>query len=500
MLDQSLTGKPKAQIAGLFPDLPEEATMAAQVVAGQINAAAKGNTRAARWLQELGEKQEAREAHETVYRMDPMDLTIDCIAPYRAIHQFFDGSLALDDMVFKGGRGGAKSSFAAQLAYETMEQDDNANVVYGRRYATDLRHTVFTAFTRLLNEKGVEDEWEITKSPMRCTRKSSGTAVYFFGFDNAEQLKSFVPERGYVKLLIFEEADEMLGDEQMDSAADTFLRSNGFEGARQLRLKVFNPPASRNNFMNEWVSEHMGDERVAVFDFSYLNVPEEWLGEVFLDRAARAKRERPEWYRNNYLGEVTGAGGELFANVTEETIPEESIIAWEQAGKVRQGLDFGYEHPMAYVRCAWDDEHDTVWVFQEHYERRAKLQTFLDHVVDEAPRDEYGIRWDPKRYETICDSAEPDRIADMLEDGWDAVKAVKRWGHGKGRDYSWEWLRNRTRIVIDPSRCPNLARELRTLEFERMRDGSFATRYPDLDEDGTMALIYSLNREIRTEE
>lgn len=500
MLDQELTGKPKARIDSLFPDLEEDATMTAQVLAGQINAAAKGNTRAARWLQELTEKQEAREAHEVVYRMDPLDLTTDCIAPYRTLHAFFDGSLALDDMVFKGGRGGAKSSFAAQLAYETMEQDDNANVVYGRRYATDLRHTVFTAFTRLLNEKGVMDEWEVTKSPMRCTRRSSGTAVYFFGFDNAEQLKSFVPERGYVKLLIFEEADEMLGDEQMDSAADTFLRSNGYEGARQLRLKVFNPPVSRNNFMNEWVAEHTGDERVAVFDFSYLNVPEEWLGQVFMDRAARAKRERPDWYRNNYLGEVTGAGGELFSNVEEQTIPEERIAELEQAGLARQGLDFGYEHPMVYIKSAWDPETDTVWVLQEHYERRAKLETFLKNVMEEAPKDQYGIRWNPMRQEVICDSAEPDRIADMLEMDWDAVKAVKRWGQGKGRDYSWEWLRNRARIIVDPSRCPNVAKELRTLEFERLKDGSYASRYPTLDEDGVMALIYSLNREIRTEE
>lgn len=483
MLNQRLAGASEQTVRNNYPDL-DEPTVTALLLSGQINAAAKGNTKAAQFLSELSDREQERASKAQVYRMSPLDMTKDCIEPYRALHSFYDGSIALDDMVFKGGRGGIKSSFAAQLAYETMEQDDSANVVYGRRFATDLRHTVFTTFTRLLNEKGVIDEWEVTKSPMRCTRKSSGTAVYFFGFDNAEQLKSFTPEVGYVKLLIFEEADEMLGDEQMDSAADTFLRSNGFEGARQLRLKVFNPPPSKNNFMNEWVSTHAGDERVGIYHFDYRNVPVEWLGQVFLDRAERAKRERPEWYKNNYLGEVTGTGGELFANVSEETITDEQVKKWEDSGVVYQGLDFGYEHPMAFIRVAYDRKTDTLYPFYEHVKQRSSLVDFLKPLE--------GF----KHQETIADSAEPDRIADMRDMDWDVVGAVKRWGNGRGRSYAWEWMRTRARIVVDPSRTPHLAKELRTLEFEKLKNGSYSSRLPDLNEDCVMATIYALNRRI----
>lgn len=485
MLQQGTKGtKAGASIAALFPDLGDEVTMAAQVVAGQINAAAKGNVRAARFVQELADREAARGAGSDLRRLDPLDLTVDCVRPYRDLHRFFAGELELDDMVFRGGRGGAKSSFAARLAWEAMEQDPLANVVYGRRFSTDLRHTVFTAFCRLLNELGVADEWEVTRTPMRCTRRATGTAAYFFGMDNAEQLKSFVPEVGYVKLLVFEEADEMQGDEQMDSAADTFLRANGHEGARQLRLKVFNPPPSRNNFMNEWCAEHVGDERVRVYDFSYLNVPPEWLGQVFLDRAERAQRERPEWYRNNYLGEVTGSGGELFANVEFRTITDAEARRLEDAGHARNGLDFGYEHPMVWERVAWDA--GTVWCLAEHVATHAQLADFLRGCGE----------W--SREEVICDAAEPDRISAMREWGWDAVAAVKRWGHGRGRAYSWDWLRARPRIVCDPERTPELARELRTLEFERLRGGGYSSKYPDVGEDAVMAAIYALNREIRT--
>ena len=480
MLSQNLQGEAASKVKGLFPDLDGEATMAARIMAGQINAASKGNTRAAQFLADLQERG-SDASDRPPYHLDALNMTTDCIAPYRALHSFYDGNLDMLDMVFKGGRGGIKSSFASELAYETMLQDPNANVVFGRRFKSDLKDSVYTTFLKVIAANGSMDDWEITKSPPRCTYKPTGTSAYFFGFDNAEQLKSFTPEVGYVKLLVFEEADEMLGNEQMDSAADTFLRSNGYEGARQLRLKVFNPPASKSNFMNEWVSEHIGDPDVSIFDFCYTNVPREWLGEGFLLRAEKAKREKPDWYRNNYLGEVTGEGGELFSNVEECELTDDQVAELEST--CYQGLDFGYEHPMVFIRVHYDTETDTVTPLFEHVQIHAKLSDFLKSI------DRYKYR------ETICDSAEPDRIDEMLEWDWDAVKAVKRW-KGGGRSFSWEWLRQRSRIRIDPSRTPHLAHELRTLEFEKVK-GGYSSRYPELGEDAVMATIYALNRVIR---
>ena len=480
MLSQDMRGTKGGQNVGaMFPDLGEDVTAAAQVIAGQINAAAKGNVRAARYLDELAQR-DASKGEELPYRMDPLDLTTDCLPAYRLLHECWEGRHPeVRDVVFRGGRGGAKSTFAAELAQECMRQDPNANVVYGRRYATDLRETVFAQFCKVLDP----ELWQVTKSPMRCTYRPTGCSCYFFGFDNAAQLKSFTPERGYVKLLIFEEADEMAGNEQMDSAADTFLRSNGHEGAVQLRMKVFNPPPSRSNFMNEWCASVAGDPSVRIFDFSFKNVPEEWLGPQFFSRAEWFREHKPEYYRNNYLGEVTGTGGELFSNVEERELDEAdwSVI---DGGKTYQGLDFGYEHPMAYIRCAYDRETDTVVVLEERVERHARLADFLRPLEHR------------RHQEVICDSAEPDRIREMREDGWDAVGAVKSWGRGRGRAYSWDWLRQRAKIVVDPGRTPEMARELRTLEFERTREG-YSSAYPDLGEDCVMALIYALNRVIR---
>lgn len=487
MLDEPLSGKMEQQVRAAFPGLDDDATYAASMVAGQISAAAKGSTKAFVALSEQADRAAARSSRDTTWRMDPTDLTVDFVEPYRLARKVLDGAdTTVRQIIHKGGRGGAKSTFWAEFAYETMRARPEANVVFTRRYSSDREHTIFEQFCRVIARHGDADDWSVTKAPMRCTYRPHGTSVYFFGSDNPLSNKSFTPQVGYVALLIHEECDEMAGISQMDDAENTYLRANGVRDAAALDVKIFNPPASRSNFMNRYVTEMASDDSCAIFDACYLNVPREWLGDRFFERAEWFKEHKPEVYRNKFLGEVTGTGGELFSNVTEREISNEEWDQLNESGATWQGCDFGYEHPMTFLRVAFDRDSDTLYVLDEHVQRHAKLSDFL------AEPERLG--WIDA--EVICDSAEPDRIAEMREWGWKAVKAVKRWAGNRGRAYAWDWLRQRREIVVDPDRCPHTARELRVLEFERLRDGEYSSRYPDVGEDCVMAIIYALNREI----
>lgn len=485
MLSAPLKDADRAKLKALAPGLDDEdATIAAVAVSKQVQKAVKGDLRAFQMLTEMDDRAAASEAAVPEYRMDPLDLTTDFIEPYRTVRAVMEGrDTVTREIVSKGGRGGAKSSFWAEVAFEVMKTVPGANVVYNRRYKNDLRSTVFSQFCKVIARHGDADNWTVTQTPRECVYKPTGCRVYFFGADNPLQNKSFAPEVGYVALLIHEECDEMAGMEQMDDAESTFLRSNGCEGARSLSVKVFNPPASKSNFMNAYAREMEGQPHVLVCDACYKNVPREWLGERFFERAEWFRANRPEVYANKFLGEVTGTGGELFGNVRRVSLTDGQVAGMEQAGIVYQGIDWGFEHPQVFIRVAYDPETDTVTPLFEKYGRRCKLPTFCKGIN----------RF--KHMETICDSAEPDRIADIRDMGWNAVGAVKRW-RGGGRDYSWEWLRGVREIAVDPERTPRLLRELETLEFERLRDGTYSSRYPDLGEDGVMATIYALNRVI----
>lgn len=494
LMSQRLTDEERDAIIAAHPELEDEdATVAVKLISTQMGIATRSSgasaseaTRAFNALVELDERGTAKDERAHDYRMSPLDMTVDFLPVYRRAWAVYEGrDKVLREIVAKGGRGGAKSSQFAELAYEVIRRIPQANVVYTRRYQADLRPTVFKAMCRVIERHGDAASWEVTTRPMECVYRPTGQRVYFFGADNPLGTKSFTPDVGYVALLIHEEADEMQGMGELEDAELTYLRANGVEGAPALDVKVFNPPASRANFMNRHAAEMAADPSCMVADFSYRNVPPEWLGERFLERAAWLHEHRPERARNLLDGEVTGDGGELFANVVERQLTDAECEALESRGIVWQGLDFGYEHPMAFVRVAYDPDADEVVAVYERVGRRCKLGQFL------RPLDEAGFRAD----EVICDSAEPDRIDQMLDWGWDAVRAVKRW-KGGGRAYGWDWLRQRTRIVVDPSRTPELARELRELEFERVR-GGFSSRYPTDGEDAVMATIYALNRVIR---
>ena len=428
---------------------------------------------------------------KTEWHMPITDITSDFVEPYRVIQDVWAKQNNIREIISKGGRGSIKSNFWAALTEETIYNDPQAHAVYTRRYKIDLRGSVYNQFMKTVIRHGNIDLWEFKTSPMMAIYKKTGQCVIFVGADKPISLKSYNLSFGYVKLLIHEECDEMAGVEQMDNIEDTFLRSD----TPALDIKIFNPPKSAQNFMNLYAAACAKDKKSETYicHSYYYNVPIRWLGQRFFDRAEWFKAHKPKYYDNNYLGKVTGTGGAIFDNVEIRTITDAEI---DTMPYFNYGLDFGYEHPQTFEQSYYDDEHDILYCVAEQYSKRCKNSSFARKI---------------KQYmnvEIICDSARPDSIAEMRDWGFDAVGAKKRWGSGKGRDYCWEWLQQTTKIVVDPDRCPNLMRELTTLEHEELKgkqaenagqdeDGNskvFSDAYPTLGEDCVMALIYGNNR------
>lgn len=405
------------------------------------------------------------------------DATSDFVEIYRTVHEAFAGEIDIHEIISKGGRGSVKSNFWGNLAYETIRQDPHAHVVYTRRYKIDLRGSVYNQFMKTVIRYNDLDNWDFKQSPLCAVYKPTGQMVMFVGADKPISLKSFNVPFGYVKLLIHEECDEMAGVEQMDNIEDTFLRSD----TPALDIKIFNPPKSKNNFMNQYVEECRNKPQTRICHSYYYNVPEKWLGKRFFERAEWFRVHKPRYYDNNYLGKVTGTGGGIFDNVEERTITDAEI---ENMPFFYHGLDFGFEHPQTFEKAYYDADADILYCVGEVFAKRCKNSTFARKIKGYITE------------EIICDSARPDEIAEMQDWGFNAIGAKKRWGSGKGRDYCWEWLQQTTKIVVDPVRCPHLAHELTTLEHEQLADGSFSDAYPTLDEDCVMALIYGLNRVI----
>ncbi len=479
ILSSHMTDKSKESIEQFTNGIEDEdLTNNVLIAAGLVKSAANGNMSAFDKIQAYQNKADEQDNIDKNYTIPIIDITVDFVETYRLIHKIFKGESNVQEVILKGGRGSIKSNFWGALAEETIYNDPLAHCVVTRRYKTDLRNSVYSQFMKTITRHGKLDEWEFTSSPLVAKYKKTGQCILFVGADKPISLKSYNLPFGYIKLLINEECDEMAGIEQLDNIHDTFIRAD----APAVNIKIFNPPKSASNFMNEYTASKENDELTHICHSFYYNVPVEWLGKRFFERAEWFKKHKPKYYRNNYLGEVTGTGGAIFENIELREITDDEINAMPY---FHHGLDFGYEHPQVFIKCYYDREKDILYPIEEVYSKRCKNSTFARKI------NKY------KNVEIIADSARPDNITDMNDWGFDVIGAVKRWGTNKGRDYCWEWLQMCNKIVVDRNRTPHLADELTKLEFELLKDGTFSSKYPELNEDCIMALIYSLNRVIR---
>ena len=178
------------------------------------------------------------------------------------------------------------------------------------------------------------------------------------------------------------------------------------------------------------------------------------------------------------LGELGVAEGLVFENVTARTITDEELKTFDI---VYQGIDWGYIHPFVFIKCCFDNETKTLYVFDEIYQSRLSLQSTMDLVREKY--DEYS--------EIIADSANPQSIGDFWDNGFNIFPANKTPG---SRDFGYRWLQSLREIVIDPVRCPNILHEFLTMEYLKDKDGKYINDYPKINDDGVDALRYALAR------
>ena len=379
----------------------------------------------------------------------------------------------------KGGRGSAKSSFISVEIVLGMMRDAgkglHTNAVVLRRYGVTLRESVFEQIGWAVNALGVSQLWRDSVSPMSYTYLPTGQKILFRGVDDPTKAKSIKFSKGWAKYLWYEECVEFEGEEKLRNINQSVLRG----GADFFVFYSFNPPKSARNWVNQYVAIERDD--TLVHHSTYLTVPPQWLGEPFLVEAQHLKEVKPEAYRHEYLGEVTGTGGEVFANVTLRAITDEEVSRFD---KLRRGIDWGYAaDPFAYNVCHYDKTRRQLYIFREIHKVKLSNRAAADLIKPEAG----GAR-------ITCDSAEPKSIDEVKGYGLRVV------GAKKGPDsveYGVKWLQDLEEIIIDPARCPETAREFSGYELERDREGNFKAGYPDKDNHHIDAVRYACEGDMR---
>ncbi len=370
----------------------------------------------------------------------------------------------------RGGRGSTKSSFISVEIILQMMQHPNVNGVAFRKVGNTARNSIFEQLLWAIQQLGVNAYWKKTFSPLELTYLPTGQKILFRGLDEENKGKSIKCSNGYFGIVWFEELAEFSGPSEIDTTLRSLLRG----GPEYWVFYSYNPPKSRDSWVNQDALVDMPDR--IVHTSSYLDVPREWLGEQFFLEAEKLKQKNETLYKHVYLGEVTGTGGAVFDNV--EALP----MTVEQIGQFDRryfGLDFGFAvDPLAFVAMHYDAKHEDLYIFDEIYQQKLTNRNAAELINRKYP----AVR-------VLGDSAEPKSIYEMREYGTNVN------GARKGPDsvrFGINWLQSRAHIYIDQNRCPNAWREFSGYEYERNRDGQFINAFPDKNNHAIDAVRYGL--------
>ena len=390
-----------------------------------------------------------------------------------------------------GGRGSGKSSFCAFEIVDGIMKDHSgkSNAIVFRRTANTMRESVYSQIAWAIDELEMGAHWQGNVSPMSWTYKPTGAQIIFRGLDDSSKLKSIKPRRGYFRYIWLEEFSELPGENFTRNVMQSVLRG----GSDFIVFRSFNPPINASNWANVFIQRP--DDRAITLHTSYLDVPQEWLGENFILEAERLKEINEQAYKHEYLGEATGSGGEVFPQIIVRTITDEEIASLDY---IYAGVDFGFSvDPAVFILVAYDNKYDTVYLLDELYKKHLSNKELAEAIISRG-HDKTGrfsisplsskLLWE--RQTIVCDSAEPKSINDLRNEGLKAIACQKYAG---SVIYGIKWLQNR-RIVIDPARTPNAHREFISYEYETTKDGEFLADVPDRDNHTIDAVRYALDR------
>ena len=349
-----------------------------------------------------------------------------------------------------------------------------------RKVKDTLKDSVFAQLEWAIDILGetyphIKSDYKLTKSPLEITKTSTGQKIYFRGADDYGKIKSLkTPMNMYVGITWYEEFDQFAGMNEVRKINQSLIRG----GEDFIQFYSYNTPASTQHFVN--IEKIIPKDSRLVHLSDYRNVPKKWLGQAFIDEALFLKDINEKLYRNEYLGEMTGVGGNVFENVELRTITDEEIKTFDYT---YQGLDFGYfPDPLAWTKCCYNPSQRTLYIFDEYVVNKMSNADVWEHL-----KSEKGVTEDDL---IIADSSEPKSIGDFKAYG-SCMKGAEK---GPGSvDYSMKWLSSLAKIVIDTNRCPVSAQEFSTYEYQQDKDGNYISGYVDANNHCIDSIRYALN-------
>lgn len=272
-----------------------------------------------------------------------------------------------------------------------------------RKVFNTLKDSCYAELKSVIYEWGLEDDFEILRSPLSITNKKTQIEFLFRGFDDQEKIKSVVG----VDRVWYEETTESTSKDELDQLR---LRLRGYD---QVQITLTYNPINIFHYLNTEYHEKQ-DGRHFIHRSTYRdNKKLLEIDPTYGPYIESTKETNPAYYKVYGLGE--------WGQNTEGLVYPEYKQSDDMPEAQFYGLDFGHNDPTALVQCAVIDA-------------LPKKELFIKELLYRTHLDSNDLIAEMKalkvsdRLPIICDSARPEMITALTKAGFNAKACHKYAG------------------------------------------------------------------------
>lgn len=319
-------------------------------------------------------------------------------------------------LVLYGGAGSGKSVFVGQKIVFRMLTETGHKFLVARKVEATIRESARAEIIGAMQQMGVDSLFKYSKAEtgeMSITCIANGNKIIFRGLDNKEKLKSIKDVTG----VWLEEASDFTLDDF--TQLDLRLRGKHIKNYKQMILS-FNPISSKHWLKRRFFDEK--DENATISHTTYLD--NEFVDDVYIDILEKLKKTNKRYYDIYALGKWGVLKGLIYEKYTViDEMPNANNVEVH-----RWGQDFGFNNPSATVEIMI--EGNNLYLNELLYETQLTNTALITRL-----KTKYEFLMKIKGY---LDSAEPDRIKEFKDAGFDVLPALKNVNAGIDRVQSYK--------------------------------------------------------------
>ena len=403
-----------------------------------------------------------------------------------------------------GSYGSGKSHAIVQKILLKLFTEKRKACVFRDVYDTHKEST-FDLIKQILEDLGLLADNGVRKHPTKVCFKNSplefkfpnGSRIIFKGMDSTEKLKSL----NGVSIVWIEECSEVsyeayleiLGRIRTPNKTMHFVLScnpvGKFNWVYQNFFEKINDDGSVTKVLND---EILYQQKTLVKKGVYYHHStcddNPFLPKEYIKRLDDLKNYDPNLWVVARLGRFGSTGMRVLPQfeVMQHRLVMHAVSEipdkWHKVG-----MDFGFETSYnAVVKCAIDDEHKWLYIYDEYYK---------NHMTDDKTAEDL-VNWDEYIKEQLikADNAEPKSIQYYRQQGF-RMRPCKKLADKKsdGSRLANTKKVKRFRRIICSNKCQNAIKEMKDLTYKKNKDGSINPSQFNIDSHCFSSIWYALD-------